>query len=48
MQLQKYLVQYQKIPKSVVVQHTGKRAGKVLRVQRIFSRILPNLQDKSP
>jgi len=46
LQLQKYLEQYQKIPKSVVVQHIGV-AGKFLGVRRIFARILPNLPEKN-
>ena len=49
MQVQKSLVQYQKIPKTVVVQqHIGIGAGKFLGVRRIFARILPNLPEKKP
>jgi len=48
MQVQKSLVQYQKIPKTVVVQqHIGIGAGKFLGVRRIFARILPNLPEKN-
>jgi len=35
-----------KIPKSVVVQHIGAGAGKILGVRMIFALILPNLPEK--
>jgi len=50
MQLQNSLEQtktFQKIPKSVVVQHIGVGAGKILGVRMIFARILPNLPKNS-
>jgi len=47
MQLQKYLEQYQKLPKSVVVHHIGERAGTFFGMRRIFARILPNLPEIS-
>jgi len=37
---------FQKIPKSVVVQHIGVGAGKILGLRMIFARILPNLPEK--
>jgi len=43
----KILEQYQKIPKSVVMHHIGKAAGKFFGVGRIFARILPNLPEKN-
>jgi len=43
MQLQIFLKQYQKVPKSVVVQQG---AGKFLGMRRIFARILANLPEK--
>jgi len=47
MQLQKSLEEYQKIPKPVVVQHTGEGAGNFFGVRRIFARILPNVPEKN-
>ena len=54
MQLQKSLEHcsnstktFQKIPKSLVVQHMRVGAGKILGVLMIFARILPNLPKKT-
>ena len=46
MQLQKSLEHYQKIPKSVVLQHIDVWADTFLGVRIIFARILPNLTEK--
>jgi len=47
MQLKKSLEEYQKISKSVVVQHIGEGAGNFFGVRRIFARILPNVPEKN-